>query len=147
MPLIAAHNIHKTYRAGEIEINALSNIHFSIETASLVSFVGPSGSGKTTLLNIMGCLDMPTEGYIEIAGVKTTELNWKERAAFRGNTIGFIFQDFNLMTVLTVYENIEYPLIMVQNIPPDERKSRIMKLLKEVGMEDQKNKFPDQISG
>ena len=147
MPLIVAQNINKIYRAGEIDIHALRKVNFSIEPGTLVSFVGPSGSGKTTLLNILGCLDMPTEGNVEIAGVRTTDLDWKERAAFRGNSIGFIFQDFNLIPVLTVYENIEYPLIMIQNIDPAERKTRIEKLLEEVGMSDQRDKYPDQISG
>ena len=84
---------------------------------------------------------------MEIVGVKTPALGWKERATFRGEHIGFIFQDFNLLPVLTVYENIEYPLIMVQNVEPAERKKRVLRLLDEVGMADQKGKYPDQISG
>jgi putative ABC transport system ATP-binding protein len=147
MPLITASNIHKSYHVGEIEIAALKGVSFKIEKASFVSFIGPSGSGKTTLLNLIGCLDMPTEGSLSVAGVNVTGLDWKQRAAFRGNNIGFIFQDFNLMPVLTVYENIEYPLIMVQNIEPVKRKERVLKLIDEVGMTDQMNKYPDQISG
>ena len=89
---------------------------FEIEPASFVSFVGPSGSGKTTLLNLIGCLDKPTEGKLEVAGTDVLHLDRKQSASFRGNNLGFIFQDFNLIPVLTVFENIEYPLLMVQNV-------------------------------
>jgi len=147
MALIKAENIVKDYRVGEVLIRAIDGVSFEIEEASFVSFVGPSGSGKTTLLNLIGCLDSPTEGNLFVAGEDVKKLNRRERALFRGKNIGFIFQDFNLIPVLTVYENIEYPLIMVQNVPARERKERLMKLLNAVGMLEQENKYPDQISG
>jgi len=147
MPLIIAENIRKEYQAGEVSIKALKGLSFEIEPASFVSFVGPSGSGKTTLLNLIGCLDKPTEGKLVVADTDVLHLDRKRSALFRGNTIGFIFQDFNLMPVLTVYENIEYPLLMVQNTPVDERKRRVTALLNAVGMIEQKDKYPDQISG
>ena len=147
MELIAAQNVSKDYQAGEVVISALKDVSFAIETASFVSFVGPSGSGKTTLLNLIGCLDKPTQGKLTVAGADISTLSRKESAAFRGNHIGFIFQDFNLIPVLTVYENIEYPLLMVQNVPAAERSKRINELLKAVDMLDQKDKYPDQISG
>jgi len=147
MPLIAAQNLAKEYHTGEVSITALNGVSFKIEPASFVSFVGPSGSGKTTLLNLIGCLDKPTKGTLTVAGSDVASLDRKQAAAFRGANIGFIFQDFNLIPVLTVYENIEYPLIMVQNIPPTERKERVMKLLDAVGMLEQEKKYPDQISG
>ncbi len=147
MALITAENVSKEYRTGEITVRALRGVSFDIEPASFVSFVGPSGSGKTTLLNLIGCLDKPTEGTMRVADTDVSLLDRKESAAFRGSHIGFIFQDFNLMPVLTVYENIEYPLLMVQSLPPAERQARVEKLLKEVGMADQRNKYPDQISG
>jgi putative ABC transport system ATP-binding protein len=147
MSLVAAEQIQKDYTVGEVAIRALNGVSFEIEPASFVSFVGPSGSGKTTLLNLIGCLDKPTEGTLTVAGADVLSLDRRQSAAFRGQHIGFIFQDFNLIPVLTVYENIEYPLIMVQNIPPEERKKRIDKLLEGVGMTDQKDKYPDQISG
>ena len=112
-----------------------------------VMMIGPSGSGKTTLLNLLGCLDKPTDGSIEISGVDISALDRKQSAQFRGLNIGFIFQDFNLMPVLTVYENVEYPLLMVQNIEPAERKKRVTALLEGVGMSDQMTKYPDKISG
>jgi putative ABC transport system ATP-binding protein len=147
MSLITAKNLAKDYHTGEVTISALSGVNFEIEPASFVSFVGPSGSGKTTLLNLIGCLDKPTKGSLTVAGTDVTSLDRRQSAAFRGANIGFIFQDFNLIPVLTVYENIEYPLIMVQNVPSAERKERTMKLLDAVGMLEQERKYPDQISG
>jgi len=147
MALIAAENVKKDYINGEVTVQALRGLTFDIETASFVSFVGPSGSGKTTLLNLIGCLDKPTEGRLSVAGAEVISLDRKASAFFRGANIGFIFQDFNLIPVLTVYENIEYPLLMVQNVPLKERQNRITALLEAVGMMEQKDKFPDQISG
>ena len=147
MGLILAENISKDYQVGEITIRALKDVSFEIEPASFISFVGPSGSGKTTLLNLIGCLDKPTEGTLSVAGTDVLHLDRKQSASFRGNHIGFIFQDFNLIPVLTVFENIEYPLLMVQKIPGGERKKRVLTLLEAVGMIEQKDKYPDQISG
>jgi len=147
MSLIVAENVKKHYRMGDVTVAALKGLSFAIEPASFVSFVGPSGSGKTTLLNLIGCLDKPTEGTLTVAGTDVAALNRKQSAAFRGSTIGFIFQDFNLIPVLTVYENVEYPLLMVQDAAPGERKKRVSGLLEGVGMVEQKDKFPDQISG
>jgi putative ABC transport system ATP-binding protein len=147
MALVAAENLHKDYRLGEVTVQALQGLSFEIEPASFVSFVGPSGSGKTTLLNLVGCLDKPTEGRLTVAGKDVLSLDRKQSASFRGANIGFIFQDFNLIPVLTVYENIEYPLLMVQAVPLKERQKRITALLEAVGMIEQKDKYPDQISG
>jgi len=147
MALIIADHITKDYQTEDVVVHALQDVDFEIEPASFVSFIGPSGSGKTTLLNLIGCLDTPTSGQLTVAGADVGKLDRKQSALFRGANIGFIFQDFNLLPVLTVYENIEYPLIMVQNIPPQERKERISKLLGAVGMADQRDKYPDQISG
>ena len=147
MVLIRAQQVCKEYQVGEVAVQALKDIHFEIEPASFVSFVGPSGSGKTTLLNLIGCLDKPTSGTLTVADTDVSSLDRASGAAFRGRTIGFIFQDFNLLPVLTVYENIEYPLLMVQKIPPGERSRRVIELLSAVGMADQKEKMPDQISG
>jgi putative ABC transport system ATP-binding protein len=147
MSLIAAENLSKEYQAGEVKIAALKGLTFAIEPASFVSFVGPSGSGKTTLLNLIGCLDKPTQGKLMVAGEDVARLDRKQGALFRGTHLGFIFQDFNLLPVLTVYENIEYPLLMVQNLAAAERVKRTMTLLEAVGMAEQKDKYPDQISG
>ncbi|RJQ16203.1 MAG: ABC transporter ATP-binding protein [Nitrospiraceae bacterium] len=147
MSLIIAENVRKDYRAGEITVRALKALSFEIEPASFVSFVGPSGSGKTTLLNLIGCLDKPTEGTLKVVNTDVLHLDRKQSASFRGSNIGFIFQDFNLLPVLTVYENIEYPLLMVQSVPASEREKRVSALLEAVGMIEQKDKYPDQISG
>jgi putative ABC transport system ATP-binding protein len=147
MALVAAENVTKDYIIGEVTVQALRGLTFEIEPASFVSFVGPSGSGKTTLLNLVGCLDKPTGGRLTVAGADVLSLDRKKSAFFRGANIGFIFQDFNLIPVLTVFENVEYPLLMVQNIPKTEREDRVMKLLDTVGMLEQEQKYPDQISG
>ena len=147
MELITAKNIYKDYQVGEVSLRALNDLNFEIEPASFLSFVGPSGSGKTTLLNLIGCLDTPTGGRLTVAGMDVGSLDKKQRAAFRGRHMGFIFQDFNLIPVLTVYENIEYPLLMVQNVPSEERRRRVLSLLESVEMIEQKDKYPDQISG
>ena len=147
MSLLVADQIGKNYQVGEVVIPALREVSFEIDPASFVSFIGPSGSGKTTLLNLIGCLDTPTSGRLTVAGADVGKLNRRQGAAFRGANIGFIFQDFNLLPVLTVYENIEYPLLMVQKAPAGERRKRVSALLEAVGMADQKDKYPDQISG
>ena len=147
MSLITAQNITKDYRTEDVVVRALQGVDFEIEPASFVSFVGPSGSGKTTILNLIGCLDKPSSGRLQVVDADVGSLGRKESAAFRGKHLGFIFQDFNLIPVLTVCENIEYPLIMVQNVPPEERKERISRLLAAVDMTDQADKYPHQISG
>jgi putative ABC transport system ATP-binding protein len=145
--LVIAQNISKTYVTGETRVDALRGLDFEIEQATFVSFVGPSGSGKTTLLNLIGCLDKPNSGELKIADTDVIRLDKRSASKFRGNNIGFIFQDFNLIPVLTVYENIEYPLLMVQSVPPKERNKRVLALLEAVGMAEQRGKYPDQISG
>lgn len=147
MAVVEAENLGKTYYPGEIEVEALRDVTFDVDPASFVSFIGPSGSGKTTLLNIIGCLDSPTAGSISVLSEDVTSLSRKERTTFRGENIGFIFQDFNLIPVLTVYENVEYPLLMVQSVSKSEREETVMKLLEQVGLEEQRDKLPSQISG
>ena len=97
--IVIGRNISKMYRNGEVLTTALNNVSFEIKSGSLVSFVGPSGSGKTTLLNLIGCLDTPTEGGLFVFNKNISTLNFKDRAKFRGENIGFIFQDFNLIPV------------------------------------------------
>jgi len=146
MSLITAEHLEKTY-PGDIPVKAIRGIDFTIEPASFVSFVGPSGSGKSTLLNMLGCLDPPSGGRLTVSGQDVSALRGRAAAEFRGRHIGFIFQDFNLIPVLTVFENIEYPLQMVQAWPKDERRQRVETMLAAVGMGDQGHKYPHQISG
>jgi putative ABC transport system ATP-binding protein len=147
MSLIVAENLTKDYQAGEVIVPAIRGVSFEIAPASFVSFIGPSGSGKTTLLNLIGCIDTPTSGRLIVAGTDTVALDRRQSAAFRGSTIGFIFQDFNLIPVLSARENIEYPLLMVSHIPPEEHSPMVSELLEAVGMMDQADKRPDQLSG
>lgn len=147
MPLIAADKLTKTYQAGDIAVAALRSMDFTIDAGEFVAFVGPSGSGKSTLLNLIGCLDKPTSGVLQVLDKEVGTLSRREAADFRGANIGFIFQDFNLIPVLTAAENIEYPLLMVQDWPEAKRRERVAELLAAVGMADQAGKRPDQLSG
>lgn len=147
MSLVQAQSLTKTYRSGDIDVPAVKGVDFAIEPSSFVCFVGPSGSGKSTLLNMIGCLDHPTSGSLTVLDTDIATLDRHAAADFRGKNIGFVFQDFNLIPVLTVYENIEYPLIMVQNWPAERRREKVLRLLEAVGMADQAQKRPDQLSG
>jgi len=147
MAFIRAQGLVKTYRAGEVEVQAVRGVDFAIEAKSFVVFVGPSGSGKSTLLNMIGCLDHPTGGKLTVFDTDVSTLDRRAAADFRGRHIGFVFQDFNLIPVLTVYENIEYPLIMVQDWPKEKRHAQVTRLLDAVGMLAQAGKRPHQISG
>jgi len=147
MSLVRAEKLVKTYRTGEVEVQAVRGVDFAIEAGSFVAFVGPSGSGKTTLLNMIGCLDHPTSGKLTVIDTNVASLDRRAAANFRGRHMGFIFQDFNLIPVLSAYENIEYPLIMVQDWPEQKRRTQITRLLEAVGMAGQANKRPDQLSG
>jgi putative ABC transport system ATP-binding protein len=147
MSLVTAHNLVKTYRSEAVEVKALQGVSFAIEAGAFLAFIGPSGSGKTTLLNLLGCLDKPTGGELQVAGTDVLNLGRRQAAEFRGQNIGFIFQSFNLIAVLTAFENVEYPLVMVQELPLAERRDRVLKVLQAVGMLEQKNQMPDQLSG
>ena len=147
MSLVTAFGLEKTYQAGDVSVKAIRGVDFAIEPASFVSFVGPSGSGKSTLLNMIGCLDQPSTGQLSVMGTDISTLDRNASARFRGNNIGFVFQDFNLIPVLSAFENVEYPLMMVQNWPRMKRRKRVEEMLEAVGMADQMKKRPDQLSG
>ena len=147
MTVISCQDISKVYQMGEIKINALKNINLEINESQFVSFIGPSGSGKTTMLNLFGVLDKPTSGTLKVINTDISKLSYVQRAKFRGEHLGFIFQNFNLIPVLTVFENVEYPLIMVQSTSAKRRKEKVLSLLDAVGMLDQKDKLINQISG
>ncbi|MBT4087215.1 MAG: ABC transporter ATP-binding protein [Deltaproteobacteria bacterium] len=147
MSLVEVNNLSKTYQMGEVTISALKDVSLEIEAGTFVSVIGPSGSGKSTLMNLIGVLDQPSSGTIKVAGQEVSRLNSKERADFRGDNLGFVFQNFNLIPVLTVYENVEYPLLMVKNEDTRQQRDHIEGLLDAVGVLDQQAKRPDQISG
>ena len=145
--MIETKHVSKVYKMGELDLEVIKDLNLTIGSGEFIAIVGPSGSGKSTVLNILGGLDTPTSGEVVVDGINITALNTTQLAHFRGEKIGFIFQSFNLIPVLSVYENIEYPLIMIQHLPPKEREKRVLEVLKEVDMLDQKEKYPDQISG
>jgi putative ABC transport system ATP-binding protein len=145
--VIRATDLTKTYAADGVEVRALREVSLDVEAGSFIAFIGPSGSGKTTLLNLLGCLDKPSSGRLEVAGTDVARLDRRQAAAFRGARIGFVFQSFNLIPVLTTLENVEYPLVMVQDRPAGERRTRVLELLNAVGMADQRDKRPEQLSG
>ncbi len=142
--LISAKNVSKTYKMGKVEIRALQNVNLDIEKGDFISLMGPSGAGKSTLLHIIGCLDNPTEGSVEIYGQKIQNMKDSQLSVFRNRHIGFIFQSFNLMSVLNVYENVEYPL-MIRGEKVD--KERVLGTIESVGLLDYLKHRPDELSG
>jgi putative ABC transport system ATP-binding protein len=147
MDIVIFQNVSKVYRMGEVDVAALSHVSLQIPQGAFTALVGPSGSGKTTALNMIGCLDRPSEGEVIIAGQDIGPMDRRASAIFRGEHLGFVFQDFNLLPVLTVYENVEYPLLMIRDIPKGQRRPAVEKLLDAVGMADQAKKYPAQLSG
>jgi len=147
MPLIQASNITKSYRMGDQDVPALKGLSFEIGEGAFAAFVGPSGSGKSTLLNLIGCLDHPSSGTLQVHGTDVSTLSRSAAATFRGEHLGFVFQDFNLVPVLSAYENIEYPLLKVRGWSEAKRRDRVEKMLAAVGMTEQAHKRPDQLSG
>jgi putative ABC transport system ATP-binding protein len=147
MNIVTFENVSKTYRMGEVDVAALSRVSLQIPQGAFTALVGPSGSGKTTVLNLIGCLDRPSEGAVTVAGRAIGPMGRRESADFRGKTLGFVFQDFNLLPVLTVFENVEYPLLMIQDMPKGKRRPLVQRVLEAVGMESQAGKYPAQLSG
>jgi len=139
-------NLCKVYRMGLTEIHALRNVNLKVYRGEMIAVVGPSGSGKTTLLNLIGTLDKPTSGKIYIDGDDITTKSEKELTLLRRKKIGFVFQFYNLIPVLTAYENVELPLL-VSGVPKKEREERVKRLLEMVGLGDRMNHRPDELSG
>ncbi len=145
-PIVELHNITRTYMQGEIEVNAVSNFTLDIKSGDFATLCGPSGSGKTTVLNMIGALDKPTSGTVSLEGQDLSELNRSEISAIRRDRIGFVFQSYNLIPVLTAYENAEFVLAL-QGVKESERHELVMGVLKEVGLEGLENRRPDEMSG
>jgi len=144
--MINLKNLTKIYRTDEIESTALNQVSFEIKKGEFVSIMGPSGCGKSTLLNILGMLDKPESGSYKFQGTEISGLNEKGRSAVRKQNIGFIFQNFNLIDELTVFENIELPLIY-NKIGASERKKRVNELIDKMGISHRASHFPQQLSG
>jgi putative ABC transport system ATP-binding protein len=146
MHAIELENAVKTYQIGEVKTHALDGVSLRIAEGEFTALVGPSGSGKTTMLQLMGCLDRPNSGAVKINGQDVTKLSKNKRADLRREKIGFIFQFFALIPVLTAYENVELPLLL-NNVKAKERQERVMGLLEAVGLADRAGHRPDQMSG
>lgn len=144
--VIDAHNLSKIYDEKTIPVYALNKVHLHIARGEFTAIKGPSGSGKTTLLNMIGGLDVPSEGFVEINGTNITALKGNELIDFRLNNIGFVFQSYNLIPVLTAKENIEF-IMLLQKRSKKETEQRVLELLKQVGLEDKINKTPKELSG
>ena len=146
MDVVQIENVTRVYRLGEVETTALNGVNLTIAEGEFTTLVGPSGSGKTTLLQLIGCLDRPTSGVVKINGQDVTKLSANQRADLRRETIGFIFQFFALVPVLSAYENVELPLLL-NGIGATERRKRVLDLLEAVGLSERRDNRPDQMSG
>lgn len=146
MQVIDIKNITKTYNDSEVQVHAVNGVDLSINEGEFAAIVGPSGSGKTTLLNILGGLDTPTSGEIIIGGTNISELKGSRLIDFRLNNIGFVFQAYNLIPVLTAKENTEF-IMQMQGVPKKQRDSRVKELLTEVGLGDRLDSRPNKLSG
>lgn len=144
--VIDAHNISKVYNPETIPVYAVNNVHLHLERGEFTALVGPSGSGKTTLLNMIGGLDKPDEGNIYINGLDITKLSANELINFRLKNIGFVFQSFNLIPVLTAKENVEF-IMQLQKLKKTEREERVATLFKQIGLADKINEKPSKLSG
>jgi len=146
-PLIQIEELTKVFYTDEIETHALSGVHLAIRKGEYIAISGPSGCGKSTLLSIMGLLDTPTGGKYLLNGEPVENLDFTQRSRIRNREIGFIFQSFNLIGDLTVYENVELPLTYRQKMPWAERQKRVMESLERVGMAHRVRHYPSQLSG
>ncbi len=146
MEMIKLTGVNKIYRTDEIETQALENVNLSVEKGDFLSIMGPSGCGKSTLLNIMGLLDTPTSGTVEIAGTDTTGMKDKQLAAFRNHNLGFVFQSFHLINTLNVIDNVELPLLY-RRMSAKERHRLAEEVLAKVGMTHRMRHMPTQLSG
>lgn len=147
MPLLELKQVKKIYKLGKIEVPALRGIDLTVDEGEFTTVFGPSGSGKTTLLNMVGCLDTPTEGDIHLNSNKISELSKKELAMTRRHNIGFIFQSYNLIPVLTAFENVEFAIRLIGNLSDKQIREKVLNMLKEVGLEGKENRRPGELSG
>ena len=145
--LIHLDGVTKVFFTDEVETHALAGIHLEIKSGEYIAIAGPSGCGKSTLLSIIGLLDTPTDGKYSLNGKTVENLDFAERSRIRNQEIGFIFQSFNLIGDLTVYENVELPLTYRQRMPAPDRKKRVMEALERVGMAHRIRHYPSQLSG
>jgi len=145
--ILELRDVSKVYHLGETQITALSHLNFSMNAGEFTALVGASGSGKSTLLHLVGCIDEPDEGEVIIDGIHTHNMSEMELSQLRNQKIGFIFQSFNLIPVLNVFENVELPLLVRSHLTSDQRAHKVLSALKDVGLDTHKNHPPDKLSG
>lgn len=145
--IVSIRDVTKDFHLGETVVQALRGVTLTVQKGEFLSIAGPSGSGKTTLLNLIGCVDTATTGVVEVAGHNTASLSERALTNLRLNTIGFIFQSFNLVSVLNVFQNVEFPLLLQNKLSADERKKRVVSLLEQVGLHTHMKHRPNELSG
>jgi putative ABC transport system ATP-binding protein len=145
-PVVRLRDVVKTYDDDGLKVTAVNGVSLEIPAKRFSIIVGPSGSGKTTLLNLIGCIDAPTSGHVEVCGQEAAKLTDNQLSDFRARNVGFIFQGFSLIPVLSAYENVEHPLLLI-GVKEAERRARIMAMLDSVGLTAQKDHRPNQLSG
>lgn len=147
MNVVELTDVHKYYMLGSTRVDALRGVNLQIGKGAFTAIAGPSGSGKSTMLNMIGCIDVPSSGIVQIDGTEVEKLNDKELTRYRRTKIGFIFQSFNLIPVLDVYENIEFPLLLKRSLDAKQRREMVMRFIEEVGLEDRVRNKPNELSG
>jgi putative ABC transport system ATP-binding protein len=147
MSVVEIADVKKHYMLGDTRVDALRGVSMKIERGEFLAIAGPSGSGKSTILNMIGCIDSPSEGLVLIDGTEVEHLTDTELTRYRRNKIGFIFQSFNLIPVLNVYENIEFPLLLKRALGRKEREKIVMRFVEEVGLSDRLKNKPNELSG
>ncbi|MEX1362411.1 MAG: ABC transporter ATP-binding protein [Nannocystaceae bacterium] len=145
-PIVQLRDVHKTYRQGEVQVKALRGLDLRVQPGEFLAITGPSGSGKTTALNLIGALDEPSEGSVMVDGKELAKLGRAQRSRLRRDRIGFVFQAYNLVPVLTAYENAEM-VMRLQGVDATRRRERVMSLLREVGLGGMEDRRPNQLSG
>jgi putative ABC transport system ATP-binding protein len=145
--IVSVENVSKIYKLGKTEVPALRGVSLQIDQGEFLAVAGPSGSGKTTLLNLVGCVDTPTAGKVVVDGKDTTALSERELTRLRLHSIGFIFQSFNLVAVLSLFQNVEFPLLLQGGLSRKERADRVNGLLDAVGLRDHARHRPSELSG
>jgi putative ABC transport system ATP-binding protein len=145
--IVSIRDVTRDFQLGQTVVKALRGVSLTVEKGEFLSIAGPSGSGKTTLLNLIGCVDTATTGVVEVAGRDTARLSERELTALRLDTIGFIFQSFNLVSVLNVFQNVEFPLLLQNKLSADARRARVTALLAQVGLQTHMKHRPSELSG